>query len=73
MDSGYRGLYNEHPEQVDVPPKKPAKDPPPEVIAAYESERLIRAAGLAAQEDGFDPGKAAGFRSVTVDRAEMPF
>jgi hypothetical protein len=33
----------------------------------------MRAAGLAAQEDGFDAGKAAGFRSMTVDGAEMPF
>ncbi|MEV0597410.1 hypothetical protein [Nonomuraea cavernae] len=39
----------------------------------FQSERLIRAAGLAAQDEGFDPGKAAGFRSVSVDGAEMPF
>lgn len=39
----------------------------------FQSERLIRAAGLAAQEDGFDAGKAAKFRSVTVDGTEMPF
>jgi hypothetical protein len=40
---------------------------------AFQSQRLMRAAGLAAQEDGFDPGKAAGFSSLSVDGAEMPF
>ncbi|MGC5014204.1 hypothetical protein ACLQ2R_25865 [Streptosporangium sp. DT93] len=44
-----------------------------EAFRRFQSERLIRAAGLAAQADGFDAGKAAGFRSVTVDGAEMPF
>jgi hypothetical protein len=39
----------------------------------FQSERLMRAAGLAAREDGFDPAKAAGFWSMTVDGAEMPF
>jgi hypothetical protein len=39
----------------------------------FQSERLGRAAGLAAQEEGFDPGKAAAFRSVTVSGAELPF
>ncbi|WP_433795537.1 hypothetical protein [Actinoplanes sp. CA-252034] len=39
----------------------------------FQSERLVRAAGLAAQEAGFDPTKAAAFRSVSVDGAEMPF
>ena len=34
----------------------------------FQSERLVRAAGLAAQEDGFDPAKAAGFRSMTRRR-----
>ena len=40
---------------------------------AFQSQRLMRAAGLAAQEDGFDPGKAAGFSSLSVDGAEKPF
>lgn len=39
----------------------------------FTSERLMRAAGLAAQEEGFDPTKAAGFRVLTVDGDEMPF
>lgn len=39
----------------------------------FVSERLMRAAGLAAQEDGFDPAKAAGFRVHTVDGDELPF
>jgi hypothetical protein len=39
----------------------------------FQSERLMKAAGLAAQQPGFDPGKAAGFRSATVAGAEMPF
>lgn len=39
----------------------------------FQSERLVRAAGLAAQEEGFDPGKAAGFRSATVTGEELPF
>nr|BFE58036.1 hypothetical protein GCM10020063_025620 [Dactylosporangium thailandense] len=39
----------------------------------FQSERLVRAAGLAAQQDGFDPALAAGFRVLTVDGDEMPF
>lgn len=39
----------------------------------FQSERLVRAAGLAAQADGFDAAKSAGFRAMTVDGAEMPF
>jgi DDE superfamily endonuclease/Helix-turn-helix of DDE superfamily endonuclease len=39
FDSGYRGLHNDHPEQVSVPPKKPAKDAAPEVIQAFEQAR----------------------------------
>jgi hypothetical protein len=39
----------------------------------FVSERLMRAAGLAAQEDGFDPAKSAGFRVTTVSGAELPF
>jgi len=39
----------------------------------FQSERLVRAAGLAAQEDGFDPTKAAKFTAASVDGAEMPF
>jgi hypothetical protein len=39
----------------------------------FRSERLMRAAGLAAQEEGFDPGKAAGFRVLTASGDEMPF
>jgi hypothetical protein len=38
----------------------------------FQSERLLRAAGLAAQEEGFDPSKAARFRSVTVTGEEWP-
>ncbi len=39
----------------------------------FTSERLLRAAGLAAHEDGFDPSKAAGFRVSTVTGADLPF
>lgn len=39
----------------------------------FVSERLLKAAGLAAAEDGFDASKAAGFSSTTVDGAELPF
>jgi hypothetical protein len=40
----------------------------------FRSERLLRAAGLAAQEDaGFDPSLAARFRVRTVSGDEMPF
>ena len=39
MDSGYRGLRRDHPAQVSVPPPKPAKDSPPDVIAAWEQAR----------------------------------
>jgi hypothetical protein len=39
----------------------------------FQSERLMRAAGLAAREAGFDAAKAAGFWSMVVDGDEMPF
>jgi hypothetical protein len=39
----------------------------------FRSERLLRAAGLAAQDEGFDPGKAARFTSVSVSGSELPF
>lgn len=38
----------------------------------FQSERLMRAAGLAAQQ-GLDPTKAAHFTSVVVSGEEMPF
>jgi heme-degrading monooxygenase HmoA len=44
-----------------------------EAFQRFRSERLIRAAGLAAQDDGFDPGKAAQFRAFTANGSEMPF
>ena len=33
----------------------------------------MKAAGLAAQEEGFDPGRAAGFSSFAVTGDELPF
>ena len=39
MDAGYRGLHRDHPDQVNVPPKKPAKDAAPEAITAWEQAR----------------------------------
>ena len=39
MDAGYRGLHRDHPGQVSVPPKKPAKDAVPEVTEAWEQAR----------------------------------
>lgn len=39
VDSGYRGLANDHPDQVIAPPLKPRKDATPEQVAAYEAER----------------------------------
>ena len=39
MDAGYRGLHRDHPGQVSVPPKKPAKNAAPEVIKAWEQAR----------------------------------
>ena len=39
MDAGYRGLHRDHPGQVSVPPKKPAKDAAPEVTEAWEQAR----------------------------------
>lgn len=35
----------------------------------FQSERLMPAAGKAAQDPGFDPAKAAGFWSMTVTGA----
>lgn len=57
MDSGYRGLYNEHSEQVGVPPKKPAKDAPPEVIAAYEQARHDQSSKRICVEHGIADSK----------------
>jgi hypothetical protein len=39
MDAGYRGLHRDHPAQVSVPPKKPAKDAAPETASAWEQAR----------------------------------
>jgi hypothetical protein len=38
-DAGYRGLRRDHPDQVSVPPRKPARDAPPEVVQAWEQAR----------------------------------
>jgi hypothetical protein len=38
----------------------------------FQSERLMRASGLAAQQ-GLDPGKAAGFRMSVVTGEDLPF
>lgn len=38
----------------------------------FQSQRLLRAAGLAAEE-GLDAGKAAHFTALTVTGAELPF
>jgi hypothetical protein len=35
VDSGYRGLANDHPDQVIAPPLKPRKDAAPEQVATY--------------------------------------
>jgi hypothetical protein len=39
VDSGYRGLANDHPDQVIAPPLKPKKDATADQVAAYETER----------------------------------
>jgi hypothetical protein len=39
MDAGYRGLHRDHPAQVSVPPKKPAKNAAPEAIETWEQAR----------------------------------
>ena len=39
VDSGYRGLANDHPDQVIAPPLKPKKDATADQVAAYEAER----------------------------------
>ena len=39
MDAGYRGLHRDHPGQVSVPPKKPAKDAALEITQAWEQAR----------------------------------
>jgi len=39
MDAGYRGLHRDHPDQVSVPPKRPAKGAAPEAMAAWEQAR----------------------------------
>jgi hypothetical protein len=39
VDSGYRGLAKDHPEQVVAPPLKPGKGASPDEIAAYETAR----------------------------------
>lgn len=44
-----------------------------EAYRRFVSERLMRAAGLAAQDGDFDPSKSAGFRVSTVEGEELPF
>jgi hypothetical protein len=39
VDSGYRGLAKDHPDQVIAPPLKPKQDATAEQVAAYEAER----------------------------------
>jgi len=39
VDSGYRGLANDHPDQVIAPPRKPRKNATPDQVAAYEAAR----------------------------------
>lgn len=39
VDSGYRGLAKDHPDQVIAPPLKPKKTATPEQVATYEVER----------------------------------
>ncbi len=39
VDSGYRGLAKDHPDQVTAPPLKPKKDASPEQVAAYDADR----------------------------------
>ena len=39
VDSGYRRLAKDHPDQVIAPPLKPKKDAPPDQVAAYETAR----------------------------------
>jgi hypothetical protein len=39
VDSGYRGLANDHPDQVIAPPRKPKKDAAPHQVTAYETAR----------------------------------
>jgi hypothetical protein len=39
VDTGYRGLAKAFPAQVSAPPLPPAKDAPPEVIAAWQRAR----------------------------------
>jgi hypothetical protein len=39
VDSGYRGLAKDHPDQVIAPPLKPKKDATPEQLAAYAADR----------------------------------
>jgi DDE superfamily endonuclease len=39
VDTGYQGLARDFPAQVSAPPKKPAKDAPPEETARWEQQR----------------------------------
>ena len=39
MDSGYQGLGRDHPAQVPIAPRKPAKDTPPEASTGWEQAR----------------------------------
>jgi hypothetical protein len=42
VDSGYRGLAKAFPDQVSAPPLPPAKDAPPDTIAAYKQARTLQ-------------------------------
>jgi hypothetical protein len=39
VDSGYRGLANDHPDQLIAPPLKPKKNAATEHVAVYETAR----------------------------------
>jgi hypothetical protein len=39
LDSGYRGLHRDHPNQAHVPPLKPKKNTPDDQVQAWEQDR----------------------------------
>jgi hypothetical protein len=72
-DNGYRGLHNDHPEQVGVPPKKPGKDAAPEVIEAFEQARKAQSSARICVEHAIGENKK--WRSLqrwTGRREDLP-
>jgi hypothetical protein len=55
--SGYGGVRRDHPAQVSIPPRRPAKDAPAGVAAAWEQARHAQSSARICVEHAFADSK----------------